>query len=514
MKKILFTIAIVLGLINYSYAQVKFQKTYGGSGDDVATACARTNDGGYVIGGYTTSFGNGDKDSYVIKLDELGNIQWSKIFGGPGDDEISSILQTFNGNYLIRGFSDNAMNSFITKMSISGEILFTKTHINSDVGIFTPKAIQTSDNNYITLSTTGDISNLHMELIKFDTLGNILWQNSFGWAFGGGIAELSNGDLIIVGAKYGSNMHDFLLIKTTSFGTLIWSKTIGTVGNDGGYNIIAMESGNFFVSGSSLNNPIGIRDFIFFETDENGNVIWANRYGEYGKDYHSNSAISVSDNGFITEINEGQANNGSNMGLLKTDSLGNVLWSKKYGGLLEDNCNSVVETNDGGFLLVGYTNSFGSGSKDIYIVKTDNFGNSGCYEIIGGIQSSNWNYITSSISIDTFTPVTRSNSTFPESPVTTLDSALCTTVGINEIKSDNEFKIFPNPGNSNFQISLGVKLDYATIEIYNTTGEKVFQERIYNTMQKEINLNNITAGIYFVKVISDKKYMCSKLIVE
>src|SRR5438128_343695 len=97
---LLSTLIICISAFNTSYSQIRFQKTFGGTGDEEARAIIQTSDSGYLLAGSTTSFGNGGKDVFIIKTDSLGNKQWSKTFGGSLDDGANNLLED-NGSYYV-----------------------------------------------------------------------------------------------------------------------------------------------------------------------------------------------------------------------------------------------------------------------------------------------------------------------------------------------------------------------------------------------------------------------------
>ncbi len=130
---------------------VEWTKTIGGSLDDWSHSIIQTTDGGYAIAGYTSSFGAGLDDVYVIKLNANGNIEWTKTIGGSGTDYGFSIIQTTDGGYAIAGVTNSfgAGNGdvYVIKLSASGNVEWTKT-IGGDSTDFGHSIIQTTDSGY------------------------------------------------------------------------------------------------------------------------------------------------------------------------------------------------------------------------------------------------------------------------------------------------------------------------------------------------------------------------------
>ncbi len=421
MKKFLFIASLLLFVI-ISNAQITFQKTYGGTGDDRGYFVQQTTDGGFIITGYTSSFGAGMGDFYLIKTDINGDTLWTKTFGGTSlDGGGESVQQTAEGGYIIVG----ATLSFGT-------------------------------------------GNFDIYLIKTDTSGDILWTKTFGGinddeSFS--VQQTNDGGYIICGntESFGAGDYDTYLIKTDANGDSIWTKTFGGIFNDLSYSGRQTSDGGYIILGSTWGFGAGNRDIY----------------------------------------------------LIKTDSLGNSLWSKTFGGTGTDTEGSIQQSTDGGYIITGFTNNFGAGGyADAYLIKTDSLGNSGCNQ---GNPATIVSIPSTQETNPTFTVT--SPPTIVTAPATFVSSGgitttLCTSVGIKEISPPYLFQISPNPSAGNIIISFDITIINGNVEILNILGENIFSVNIVNESKKEINLKNISDGIYFVKVFDGEKSYCKKLIVE
>ncbi|HOZ81959.1 MAG TPA: T9SS type A sorting domain-containing protein [Bacteroidia bacterium] len=524
MKKLLLVIANFC-FVSLAEAQVKFQKVYGSVSDEEAYSVNLTSDGGYIIGGYTSNLGNGGKDALVLKIDATGNMQWTKSFGSTNDDYIMDIKQTFSGEYYACGIYDDNGNGneniFCCKLNASGDIQwFNSFNINYTVPnknwrIHLKQAIDST----LLLASVGGTAGSNTVLAKFSVAGTMLWQSSFGgYLYGSDVAELSNGDLILIGSVggFGAGLIDDYIMKTSSSGTLIWSKAIGEINNDGSYSLNILPNDGFITTGNTWNNAIGQSDAKIIKYDSDGNLIWSKNIGESGRRFISQSGCLTHDNGFAAVICDVAPSSASKMTIVKIDSTGNILWSKNYGGADEDNSFAVKNTTDNGFIIAGYATSFGVGGKDIYIVKTDSIGNSGCSttQFTNTPSSANWPGIVNIFSPTIGSPFPILNQIMVSTPSIAADVFICgdTTVSIKE-NSNLIYQLSPNPTNGQFTISFDKLIPTGKVNIYNAVGEIVGCEVINNESQKLINLRNISAGVYFVNVLNGEASYRKKLIV-
>ena len=218
-------------------------------------------------------------------------------------------------------------------------------------------------------------------LIKTDDYGDTLWTKTFGsnyGDFGRSVKQTSDNGYILTGYKdYNTSSpqnQDLILIKTNSVGDTLWSK-IFTINCEWGHYVQETNDGGYVVIGDTrLNSSSSIPlDILFVKLDSVGNISWKKKFGSNFYSERGLSGQQTTDGGYI--IGGYTSLNGDDMIMIKTDEQGDSLWSKKFGGNSSDICSSIQQTNDGGYILTGYTFSFGGGQNDIYLVKTDSLGN-------------------------------------------------------------------------------------------------------------------------------------------
>jgi hypothetical protein len=253
----------------------------------------------------------------------------------------------------------------------------------------------TSDGGYIITGQTQSYGagESDVYLIKTDAGGNQTWYKTFGgsdWDYGYSVQPTSDGGYIITGAtlSYGAGYYDIYLIKTDASGNQTWYKTFGGSGYDAGYSVQQTLDGGYIITGL-IQSYAGYSDVYLIKTDASGNQTWTKTFGGTNSDIGS-SVQPTSDGGYIITGWTRSYGAGSNdVYLIKTDAGGNQQWYKTFGGSAEDYGNSVQPTLDGGYIITGVTYSYGAGEDDVYLIKTDASGNQTWSKTFGG---SGWDY--------------------------------------------------------------------------------------------------------------------------
>jgi hypothetical protein len=216
-------------------------------------------------------------------------------------------------------------------------------------------------------------------LIKLDSDGEEEWNQTYGGTDidkGRGVVQTDDGGYIIVGNTYstGAGSSDAWLIKTDSGGEQEWNQTFGGVEWESCSSVSLTNDGGYVITGRTDSYGNGSWDLWLIKTDSNGEEEWNQTYGGTLRDIGSN-VYQTSDDGYIVSGATESVNEGNmEWWLIKTDSLGEEEWSETYGGNQFDMCTSIDLTMDGGYILGGWTPSFGAGSVDAWVVKVDSEG--------------------------------------------------------------------------------------------------------------------------------------------
>jgi hypothetical protein len=391
MKTILIVLIIFLiTLIVSINAQSTFQKTFGGSNTDAAGSVLLTKDGGYIIAGNTSSYGEGSSDIYLIKTNSVGDTIWTRTFGGSDFEACTSIALTSDGGFILTGstksFGAGNLDVILLKVSSSGSLLWSKTFGGIEVD-FGNELIQTQDGGFLIAGETSSYGSGGYDayIIKTDQNGNPIWSKTFGGVLSDGvysIQQTNDNGFVIVGytRSFGSGVQDVLLLKTDQIGNLIWSKTFGAIGSNQevGHSIKQTRDNGYVICGYTNSYGAGGYDVYLIKTNSFGLLSWSKTYG--GSSNDKGYFVNLTSNGGL--ILTGETNsfgNGTNDGyIINTDSIGNLIWSNSIGGVLSDALGSSVQTPDNGFIISGFTSNFGSGNNDVFLIKTDSDGNSGC----------------------------------------------------------------------------------------------------------------------------------------
>lgn len=339
--------------------------TFGGTVDDYGHSVQQTIDGGYVIVGETFSFGLGG-DVYLIKTDPSGNEQWTRTFGGTNPDRGYSVQQTSDNGYVIAGWRGDG---------VYGDVYLIKTDANGNrqwertFGAIRGFSVQqTLDGGYVLVgSTFGD--SIDVYLIKTDANGSQQWVRTFGgsgWDEGYFVQQTYDGGYFVAAWTYPG--YSVSGIKTDANGIQQWMRTFVGLSYSGGYSGARQTTdGGYVITGNRFNNVYLVK------TDSSGNQQWAKNFDGSG----GQSVCQTTDGGYIIAGTTSTSSSSIDMYLIKTDANGNAQWTKTFGGTAVDYGLSVRQTTDGGYVIAGYTYSFGKGGSDVFLVKVDANGNIG-----------------------------------------------------------------------------------------------------------------------------------------
>jgi hypothetical protein len=342
MRSIL-SISILLACAQAGFGQPNpdtlWTRTYGGALDECAYSVQQTTDGGYIVAGVTCSFGAGGMDFYLVRTNSSGDTLWTRTYGGSNNDEAYSVQQTTDGGYIAAGFT-----------------------------------------------CSFGAGGCDFYLVKTDGQGDTLWTHAYGGIYGANSYDLAlcaqqtgDGGYIVAGFTDSTSADselpddfspDFYLVKTNSQGEPLWTRTYGGSCLDDAWSVQQTADGGYIVAGRTSSFGAGFRDFYLVKTDSQGDTLWTRTYG--GSDWEiAFSVQQTADAGYIVAGRTSSFGAGnSDFYVVKTNGQGDTVWTRTYGGSSVDGAYSVQQTSDGGYIVAGYTSSFGVGGWDFYLVKT------------------------------------------------------------------------------------------------------------------------------------------------
>lgn len=522
-RKILCSIVFIFTITGI-HAQITFQKIYGGNyGEDDGRSIQQTGDGGYIIAGFSRKSAT-NLDIKLIKTNSVGDSLWVRTYGGPANEEAKSVRETTDGGYIVAGYTKSfgAGNSdaLLMKIDSAGNLLWTKTYGNTNVE--TANTVrQTTDGGFILFgtATTNTSSYDNAYLIKTDALGDTLWTKTIGTNaddIGTYVQQTPDSGYILTGtlANINGGASDVFLAKTNSLGAVQWVKTYGGPSYDYGNYIQTTTDGGYVIYGSSRSFHTSIYDIYMVKTDANGDSLWTRRvsggYGDYGT-----CMMQTADGGYFVAGNSANSASIYDILLLKMDANGDSVWSKTVGVTpTNDFPYGIEQTTDGGYIITG-AKAVAFGGKEIYLIKTDANGNSGCNQSSKSliVQS------TPSVKIIPTLPTVYFTTTI-SSPVLTVGSGgtittPCTNVSLAEQNSLVAMDVFPNPSPGKFTVSFGKTIAKGFVEILNIQGScinRVQSLDISGESEKSIELNNCMSGIFLLRVFDGDKYMSRKIV--
>lgn len=495
-------------------AQVVFQETLGNGTFDQKTA-HQTFDGGYIVMG-----GQYNGGTYLSKLNATGNLQWSKTYSGCYG---IYVIQSHDSGYVIAGqLYSSGSASVMIKTDKTGNIQWTNT-LSCGPYDYLECVKETIDrcfifSGYASLSTNTDVF-----LIKADSLGNILWSKTVGTSTnedGISLAALPNGEIFISGVTNGFSSGDFYLAKTDASGNVLWSRSYGGTGLEEVYAMDATKEGGAIMTGFTESFGSGLRDVYVVKTDSAGNMDWSKTYGGANFD-HGLGIKECFYGGFVIGAMTKSFGFGNNDAyLIRTDANGNVLWSNVYGGSGMEQIWSIDETSDHGFILAGNTDSFIS-SPQAYVIRTNNLGLTGCNEMMNvpTLVTQPPTVVTNLFS--TSTPAGNIISNPIVAGAGPGQSILCASaLGISSLQNNiSALNIFPDPANDNFSISFVLENPSPVIiSFYDAEGKMVREENegtfVPGDQSVMMNGADLPCGLYFILVEAGNTQFSQRILIE
>ena len=374
---------VVSVLLNLDVHPASWERLYCMKSTDCYRHVIEASNGDYVLAGYTSNFSSTDTNGLVVRMDNTGDTVWTYIYDGPNhkEDCFYKVLQTSDGGFILCGYSrsfNGSDNALYVKISSSGNFQWVKNWGGSGIDR-AQDIVELPNGKFVSVGYTTSSPAQYYDafILNLDNNGSTNWSKIYGWSNyddANSLKLLPDGGFIIGG----QSANDLFLIRADNNGDTLWTKKFGTSGTDNIECVILAQGGGFVMSGSTngAGSGAGNNGYVVM-TDTSGNVMWSKTYG--GNDNDDIHRIDkTSDGGYF---GCGTSANGTwpdpNIWILKLDASGNEDWDNFFGGDNHDHGYSGIQTSDGGYIVAGHTHSFGDNTynEDAIVIKTNSSGN-------------------------------------------------------------------------------------------------------------------------------------------
>ncbi|MBL7938341.1 MAG: hypothetical protein JNL43_03185 [Flavobacteriales bacterium] len=356
-------------------AQITWRRSYGGHGSDAARSVKQTIDGGYVVAGSTGSFGTGG-DGYLVKLDELGEVQWSRYFGGAQVDEFHDV-EVLSDGYLVVGITGSPSNGgydgLLMRLDASGALQWRQNYGSMEWDFL--YSVDAVEDGYFLSGTTYSDPSLGGEcwILRTDLDGEVLWSTTTGGADedeARGVRASADGGCVFAGSMGDVNGGSNAFVgKIDPSGGVEWDLSWGTDSVDKAFGLDIMDDGSIIVGGFTRGFA-SYQQLLLAKIDPTGALIWSNNIGQI-TDWEGHAVRARPTGGFaMAAFTKAFGFGGKDMYLLLADSDGQYEFGTTFGGVEDDEANALDLTADGAFVVAGSTDSYGPGTKAMFVVKT------------------------------------------------------------------------------------------------------------------------------------------------
>ncbi len=355
-----------------------FQHMLGGPGTEVGNSVREVSDGGFIIVGYTSSGGAGQEDVYLLRTDAAGDTLWTRTIGGPGNDFGWDILEARDGGYVIVGFTNSVGAGgdavYVIRTGPTGTVLWERTYGGPEderAWAFH----RTGDGGYVIAAQTASFGagDLDVYLLRIDAAGDTIWTRTLG---GPGVDRVfateptADGGSVFAGItnSEGAGDIDAYLIRVDATGDLLWARTFGGAGRDIGHGVTTAPDGGFLLVGYTSSYGAGNHDIYLVRTDAVGAMRWRRVIGDAGDDRAMMAAAMPGGGYAIAGYSTGTAQYWD-IRLTAVNEDGRPLWSENFGGPGTDRGVMLQPTSDGAYIITGGIYRESDGAPDLFLAK-------------------------------------------------------------------------------------------------------------------------------------------------
>jgi len=490
--------------------QAQFQLRIGSPYYDEPKKVIQTQNGTILIVGKTDGFGSSG-NALLMKVSPGGVISWAKDYSGVNEDVINDVIELPDGNLVMCGitysYGGGAGDAFLMKTDASGNLLWANTYgggLNSEIFW---KVLSDGSGGFFVHALLPVLSAAGATVLRTDSVGTVLWgrytDNVYDWTCSDMI-KATNGDVILTGGS-NSGTTDIDIYRISPSGGLIWSKEYRPAPSGGGLingpRLAELSSGDILINYSyacSSTVLATVDNCVMRLGGTSGNYISNKAYGG-NYDDQSYAIKNTTDGGFILLGSTNSAGNGAqDVSLMKANSAGVLQWSKAYGTAWGEGPQGVFQLSGGEYVFNGQTISTGYAhdSVKIYLVKTDSLGNGLCNDVSWSPQTIALSVVTGAPSPIGSISIAKTLFTWPLNNRLMYSYNICGIgVEVPDQSKTEKYSFYPNPFASTLHLKITSDNLPAILKIYNVVGEIVYQQAMDN-YDSEINLGFLTKGVY------------------
>jgi|GEM_PF-1068529 len=515
--KNLLTVAFLFGILHTS-AQSTFKTSLQADSSDAITDVIATS-GGYVMVGYTTSYGAGNSDAVAVKTDAAGNVLWSKVYGDAEEQTALSIVETNDGGYLILGETQSldttGRDIFLLKVDAVGTTQWSKTYRGTN-GEYAGKLLKAGNDYFVTGYTWSFGTASDYLLMKTDESGNIIWAkhydgSNFESCFGATVS--SDGSIVMAGSRAVISTDEAFAIKTDTAGNLLWAKEFGGTGVDQANTVVEATDGGYVFAGSTqLSGPL---DYYVVKIDADGSHVWTRTCGTSSWD---GAYDIVNDGSGFVVSGEGYA---GDYYVLHFNDSGILDWERIYdnGGWERSSCIATTTTGDG-FIAAGFSET--AGARDMHVVQF-----SGDGAVCDGDETDFTTISTQASNVADVVVTTGAANlavatiAFTETNAPFSKNEICHGVAptgtAEQIVLHSTLNVFPNPAENWVDVQIISTEKNLHMNIYNSIGTLAHEESLefaQKQLTKRVSLKDFAKGIYHIKISGEQTSFSKSLLIQ
>ncbi len=479
------TSGLIMKLDNHG--EVDWSKSIGGAGMDNLSDILEGPDGRLWIGGTTSSGTNGSPSALIGRIAPDGTPMWFRTLGTAGEEQLRKMVFAQNGDVLVTGLSrsvDDSYDIFVARLSADGDVLWN--------------AVYGSNEYEVPL----------------------------------GIAEGNDGSVYVWAHQDGESTqgYDALLVKLNAQGELVLSKRYAMELNDLAWDILPLPNGDLLLSGDTNSSGAGLNDAYIIRTDADGNIVWSNTFGAQSNEHGINIVHTKNDNYALVGASASLGQGGLDFMVITLNDSGSMKHVQAYGGEIKDVAHGAVRTPDSGLMMVGESRSYGPGLMNGYAVRVDQDGYCACntaaassFQVIEApftVFEGNIALKSNNLEWNSASGIDVADNVATNDPVCTLAAPEIDTHSEDDAYDNagvaERMRLRPNPAQG-IQVRAQITVnpaEPARIEIFNLAGRKVAEEWVGGDGLREVVLPPLARGIYLVRYTNGTSMDTQKLIIE